>query len=197
MEEQWKSFEPPFDDYLISNFGRIKNKKGKEIKAYKQCDRGYEYAKVAINIRRKGLSARKNTSLAVEVYKAFGEKYVNGAMIYHKDGDIWNCRIDNLFISKGYVEPPTREQVEKYENEVLHCIKHIIKTEKYNDYADLIDVDNIIGESYLQIWKHLSQYKIETSFYAFCKRYVKWAFLVEWKKKKIEQEYIKKLMGVK
>ena len=195
MEELWKNLKPPFDDYSISNFGHIRNKRGKEIKpcAHKSTDE-YVYPMVHINIRRKDGNARMLSSLAGEVYKAFGDGNCPDRMkVFHRDGDKWNCRIDNLFISTGLTTPPTKEQVEIYESQVIPCVKHIIKIRKLNDFADIIDVDNIIGESYLKIWKYLAQYKIETSFYQFCKRYVEYAFLEEWKRKKREQEYFKEI----
>ena len=193
MEEEWKKLKPPFDDYQISNFGRIKNRHGKEIKPYahKSIDE-YVYPMVHINIRRKDGNARMLSSLAGEVYKAFGDGNCPDRMkVFHRDGDKWNCRIDNLFISKGLTTPPTKEQVEIYESQVIPCVKHIIKIRKLNDFADIIDVDNIIGESCLKIWIYLSQYKDGTSFYQFCKRYVEFAFLEEWKKKAKEREYVK------
>lgn len=195
MEERWKKLKPPFDDYQISNFGRIKNKHGKEIKPcmHKSVDK-YVYPMVHINIRRKDGNARMLSSLAGEVYKAFGDgNCPDKLIVYHRDGDKLNCRIDNLFIAKGLTTPPTKEQVEIYESQVIPCVKHIIKKRKFNDYAYMIDVDNIIGESYLKIWKYLSQYKTETSFYQFCKRYVEYAFLEEWKRKKKEQEYLEEI----
>lgn len=196
MEELWKNLKPPFDDYSISNFGHIRNKRGKEIKPYahqsSKNNADYVYPMVHINIRRKGQKMRMLSSLSGEVYKAFGDgDCPDGIVVYHRDGDKWNCRIDNLFVAKAYTTPPTQEQVEIYESQVIPCVKHIIKIRKFNDFADIIDVDNIIGESCLKIWIYLSQYKDGTSFYQFCKRYVEFAFLEEWKKKAKEREYVK------
>lgn len=76
MEEQWKNLKPPFDDYSISNFGRIRNKKGQEIKPTAHCcgkDKKYAYPTIHLCIRRNKQNIYKFTSLAGEVYKAFGK----------------------------------------------------------------------------------------------------------------------------
>ena len=190
MEEIFKNLEPPFDGYKISNFGKIINPKGKECKPFKCRYKGYTYLKVQIIIRRKNLNARKCCSLATEVYKAFGVGYIKGCKIYHKDGDVFNCKIDNLFIAKGYITPHTNEQIEIYINNVIPCVKHYVGVKKLNDYADICDIDGVIGESYLLIWKHLSQFKLTDKFYSFCAQYVQWAFLSAYKKAKREQEFI-------
>lgn len=194
MEEQWKNLKPPFDDYSISNFGRIRNKKGQEIKPTAHCcgkDKKYAYPTIHLCIRRNKQNIYKYTSLAGEVYKAFGKgKIPDRVIVSHIDGDKWNCRIDNLHISKGYTTPPTEEQVKIYEEQVIPCVRHIVGRRRFFDYANLIDVENIMGESFLKIWIHLSQYPLDKSFYGFCKRYVEFAFKEEWAKRMKEREYI-------
>lgn len=135
--------------------------------------------------------ARKLSSLATAVYKAFGENYKDGVKVYHKDGDVWNCRIDNLFISTGYTVSPTVEQIEVFNSSVVKCVKHFVGAKRMNSYV-ICDIDDVIGESYRMIWEHLSQYKTGTSFYQFCIRYVRWAFLAEYAKKKTELEFVNK-----
>lgn len=196
MEEIFKNFEPPFDGYKISNYGRIFNPKGKEIFPSAKRMGKHIYCFVNINIRNKNMSARKHSSLAVEVYKAFGVGYIKGCKIYHKDGDVFNCKIDNLFIAKGYIIPPTNEQIEIYINNVIPCVKHYVGVKKLNDYADICDIDDVIGESYLLIWKHLSQFKLTNKFYSFCAKYVQWAFISAYKKAKREQEFINNYGGI-
>lgn len=192
MEEIFKNFEPPFDGYKISNMGRVLNPKGKEqkIEIVTQIKNGvtYKYPYVNINIRKKNSPARKRTLLAHEVYRLFGDGFKDRAKVYYKDGNAMNCRIDNLFISSGYLVKPTDEQIEIYINDAKACILHFVRENKLREYRGL-DIDNIIGEAYLLIWKHLSQYKTDTSFYAFCKRYTRWAFLYEYKKLKQLQEH--------
>lgn len=183
MEELWKPLAPPFDKWCVSNFGRIKNGKGSFIKPFAHNSNGSVYPFVHIIIRRKDCYARLMLSLNRAVYERFGENYQQGITIYHKDGDKFNCRIDNLYISKGYTEKATEEQINIYTNTVIKCVKHIVGIKKLNCYYWL-DVDNIMGEAYLLIWKHLSQYKVGTSFYMFCKRYVDWVTIAQWKKDK-------------
>lgn len=191
MEEIWKSFEPPFDGYKISNFGRLLNPKGKELKIAIRKDRGYYYPLVSITLYNGGaIICRKHASLAQEVYKAFGEGYKDGAKVFAKDGDVFNCRIDNLTISKIYTEKPTAEQVAKYEKEVTQCVLHYVKVREWNDFMKIgLDVDNIIGNAYADIYQYLPKYNVNTSFYAFCKTFCDYAFLHEYKKFKKEQEH--------
>ena len=184
MEEQFLNLEFPFERYQISNMGRVISPRRKELTSYMKKDHGCTYRVIIINTAKK----RKSFYIANEVYKAFGQGYKNGATVFYKDGDHSNCRIDNLFISKGYTTAPDEEQIAKYENEAKACILHFIGVKKYNEVIGL-DVDNIIGNAYLLIWQHLSQYKIGTSFYSFCARYVKWAFLYEYKKYKNKVEH--------
>ena len=194
MEEVFKNLEPPFDGYKISNFGRIINPRGKECKpaTAKTHNGKYAYPFCNISIRRKSGNAIKYSSLAVEVYKAFGENYKKGLKVYHKDGDVWNCRIDNLFIATGYTIPPNAEQIKRFNTDVIKCVKHYIGFKKLNNCA-ICDIDDVMGESYRMIWEHLSQWKTSTSFYQFCIRYVRWAFLAEYAKKKKELEFINTL----
>ena len=193
MEEIFKNLDPPFDGYKISNFGRIISPKGKECKPTTKKYKGkYAYPFCNINIRRKSGNARKYASLAVEVYKAFGENYKKGLKVYHKDGDVWNCRIDNLFIPTGYTIPPNAEQIKRFNTDVIKCVKHYIGIKKLNNCV-VCDIDDVMGESYRMIWEHLSQWKTSTSFYQFCIRYVRWAFLAEYAKKKKELEFINTL----
>lgn len=184
MEEIFKNFEPPFERYRISNYGRVISPRGKELSSYMGKNHGCEYRVIIINTAKK----RKIFCIANEVYKAFGQGYKKGVNVFYKDGDHSNCRIDNLFISNGYLVKPSDEQIEKYINDAKACILHFVRENKLRAYRGL-DVDNIIGEAYLLIWKHLSQYKTDTSFYAFCKRYTRWAFLREYKKLKQRQEH--------
>lgn len=125
MEEIWKNLEPPFNGYKISNFGRIRNAKDKESKIFYRKDRGYVYPCVHINLRRKSGNYRIFHSLAQEVYKAFGKNYKDGVKIYHKDGNVMNCCIDNLFIAKGYTITPSTEQLSVF-NSVLLSVFYII-----------------------------------------------------------------------
>lgn len=191
MEEIFKALEPPFESYKVSNYGRILNRNKKEIKPDLGQYKNTIYPKVNINIRRNGRSQyRKVESLAVAVYRLFGEGYSPRAIVYHRDGNHMNCRIDNLYIASGYTVPPNENQIQTYEESVIKCVLHYVGIKRINRMGDLVDVDNIIGESYLMIWKHLSQYKDGTSFYQFCRRYVEWAFLSEYKLKKKERARI-------
>ena len=85
--------------------------------------------------------------------------------------------------------PSNAEQIERFNSDVIKCVKHYMGVKKLNSYA-ICDIDDVMGESYRMIWEHLSQYKVNTSFYQFCIRYVRWAFLAEYAKKKKELEFL-------
>lgn len=184
MNEQWHNFAPPWDGYKISNYGRIISPKGKELKPHAQrARRGKNYFAVicSLKIERKGFYLRKIANVAVEVYRHFGKGYRNGVKVYHKDGDKFNNRIDNLFISKGYTTEPTAEQLARVPD-IKPCVTHALKVMdciRYRKYG--MDIDNVIGEAIYLCWLHLPQYLIGTSFYSFCKKNTKRAFLKEFK----------------
>ncbi len=127
---------------------------------------------------------KQTITVAQAVYKLFGKGYPNDTRpkIIYIDGDTTNCAIWNLKICRAYTEERLPEQIARYKNEVKNCVLHIVKDMHLNRYAQL-DVDNIIGETYLMIWKHLSQYMPNTSFYVFCKKYFMLVFRRAWEER--------------
>ena len=186
--EEWKTFPPPFDGYKISNDGRIISPKGIELKPYAQkVGGGQKYTRIVctLKIEKKGTYIRKMAGVATEVYRYFGKGYSDGVHVYHKDGDIMNNRIDNLTICRGYTEKPSAEQEARIP-EIFGCVKHCMRLLGYTRYGRHgMDVDNVIGEAIFACWRHLPQFRTDLSFYAYCMRYVRQAFLTEyvkWKK---------------
>lgn len=187
MTEEWSTFPSPFDGYKISNYGRIISPTGRELKPYLQKSMGGRYTHVVctLKIERKGIYIRKMAGVATEVYRYFGKSYQDGIHVYHKDGDIMNNRIDNLMICRGYTEKATAEQEARIP-EIFACVKHCMKTLGYTRYERHgMDIDNVVGNAVFACWRHLSQYRTDLSFYAYCKRYTQQEFLTEyvkWKK---------------
>lgn len=178
MKEQFAYLDiPTLEKYQITSYGRIINPNGKElsprIKKQRRKDAVYEYK--VINV--------KNITLhvATEVYKAFGKNWTKGITIYHLDGNAENCNIDNLAISKAYTTPPSKDQIDKYISDVRPTVISCMQKKGYFErWKDGLDVDNIIGNSYLLIWQHLSQYSFEKGgWYSFCAKYVRLSFLME------------------
>lgn len=184
MIEEWRTFPSPFDGYKISNYGRIISPTGRELKPYLQKSMGGRYTHVVctLKIERKGTYKRKMAGVATEVYRYFGGGYSDGVHVYHKDGDIMNNRIDNLMICRGYTEEATAEQEARIP-EIFACVKHCMKTLGYMRYARHgMDIDNVVGNAVFACWRHLSQYRTDLSFYAYCKRYTQQEFLTEYVK---------------
>lgn len=121
MKEEWQKFEPPFDGYRISNYGRIINSRGWEMKPY--CQRQGEYhAVVAVLTKQKDkCRQRKIANIGVEVYKRWGKGYRDGVKVRHKDGNKFDNRIDNLEISEGYTKTASPELVRRFEREARPC----------------------------------------------------------------------------
>lgn len=89
-DEIWKQIdEIDFNSYSVSNYGRIKNKRGKIIKPQLIC--GYLYCVLR---RRNG----KNTSRRINrlVAFAFCDGYKDGYVVNHIDHNRLNNRADNL-----------------------------------------------------------------------------------------------------
>lgn len=183
MKEEWQKFEPPFDGYRISNYGRIINSRGWEIKPYCQWYRGC-YVVVAVLTKQKDkCRQRKIANIGVEVYKRWGKGYRDGVKVRHKDGNKYNNRIDNLEICGGYTKTASPELVRRFEQEARPCVVHWLKGAGWTKNR-VVDRDDIIQNALLLIWLHLPQFAdMHTiGFYGFCKRYAKLAALAEYKR---------------
>lgn len=182
MIEVFKRFAPPWDDYQISNFGRVISPRGKVLNPI-SLKSGKSYNVICILKKTvHGKERRKNANLAVEVYRYFGEGYVHRAQVVHRDGNKFNNRIDNLFIARAYTVKPSQEQTDKIP-EIIPCVKSCLCASGVMQYKrDGMDIDNIFGEAVFLCWKYLSQYSTKTSFYAYCRKYTRLSLLQEWKK---------------
>ena len=189
MEEIWKNLAAPFNGYKVSNFGRLKNPKNRDCKIALKRDRKYRYPYIHINLRRKSGNIRLFRSLAQVVYEMFGENYQNGVTVFHKDNDVFNCRIDNLYIPRCYVVKPTQEQINIYERQIKPCVLHLFKVKGWTNLSRFgFDVNDCIGDCYLLCYRYLSQFAVGTSFYAFVAKYAIYVFKTHYSKFKKEQK---------
>lgn len=183
--EEWKDF----NGYRINNHGKILNRRGREVKGCIYNDRGYKYLVVVLRFNGKRHSFHKNTL----IYKLFGENYQKNAKVYQVDGDVNNCLIDNLKISRAYTDAPSEEQIGIYNSNIIGCVCDCFTKCGYWEFRKCgFDVDNLLGECYITIYKYLSSFHPRGSFYAFCKKITKWVFAKEYKKFMDEKE---KLFG--
>ena len=184
MKEEWQKFEPPFDGYRISNYGRIINSRGWEIKPYCQWYRGW-YTVVAVLTKQKDKwRQRKIANIGVEVYKRWGKGYRDGVKVRHKDGNKYNNSIDNLEISEGYTKTASPELVRRFEREARPCILHYLQQTGWTK-SNVVDLDDVIQGALLLIWLHLPQFEDKQhtiGFYRFCMGYTRLTVLAEYKR---------------
>ena len=193
MKEEWQKFEPPFDGYRISNYGRIINSRGREMKPYCQWNRGYHAIVVFLTKTKDKRRLRKIATIGVEVYKRWGKGYSDGIKVSHKDGNKYNNRIDNLEICGGYTKTAPPELVRRFEREARACILHYLKNSRWTT-NNLVDFDDVTQNALLLIWLHLPQFEDKQhtiGFYRFCMGYTRLTVLAEhkrettWRKKNV------------
>ncbi len=98
MEEVWKKVYGSDDRYLISNHGRMRrmrdicdNPSDEIVKFIVKVGRYY------INYRRNGVSRETPVANLVMIHFGVTNKILSKQpQVTHKDGDLKNCRIDNL-----------------------------------------------------------------------------------------------------
>lgn len=180
-----------YHGYLVSNKGRILNKRFDEIKGYLHRSNGYAYRNIVLRENGKRISKQLNQIVA-ECFCPFWKNDIK-FYIYHKDGNKNNCAYDNLFICKAYTEKPSAEQLKIYEESIFKCVQHIFGKQGYMfaEYDKGIDIDNVMSNVYMQVFKYLPGYKVGTSFYKFVKKYADWEFKRAYKQYKIDQEILK------
>lgn len=170
-----------WNGYLVSNRGRVLNIRHKEVKGYIRKEGIYQYRSMLFHINGKRVAKHLNQL----VLECFSDNYQQGmdVRIVHIDGNFDNCDIDNLKIARAYTEERTAEQIKAYNENVIACVKDVFKKLKYMQFHG-VDIDGALSQAYFLCWKYLAQYKVGTSFYQFCRKYAKWAFLEEYKRYK-------------
>lgn len=170
-----------WNGYLVSNRGRVLNKKFKELKGYIANKGGYFYRCIVFHINGKRVGKQLNQL----VWECFSENYRSdlNVKLIHIDGNLDNCDMDNLKVARAYTEERTAEQIKIYNENVIACVKDIFGKMGYAK-TTYLDIDGALSQSYLLCWEYLAQYKVGTSFYQFCRKYAKWAFLMEAKRYK-------------
>lgn len=171
-----------WNGYLVSNRGRVLNRKLKEMNGQINVSgSGRRCRRMVFQINGKRVAKQLNQL----VWECFAEKTRNGerANIIHIDGNLDNCDIDNLKVARAYTEERTAEQIKAYNDNVIPCVKDIFGKMGYVG-TTYLDIEGALSQAYLLCWKYLAQYKVGTSFYQFCRKYAKWAFMQEVKRYK-------------
>ena len=133
---------------------------------------------------------RKHLHVKTLVCKLFNENWQENVRVYLVDGDIENCSLENLKISKAYTQKPTIEQIKIYEKNVVACCKDYFNKRGWFECVKRgIDIDDCLHNAYYYIWKYLASYTPKISFYVFCVGYCKIAFAQAHKKYKAEQKW--------
>lgn len=92
MKQRWK-FVPGFDDfYEVSDYGRVRSFKGKEIRILKQLKDGHGY--FGVTLSKPGF--QKRYLVGSLVAKAFVSGHFKNAVCHHRDENIENNRFYNL-----------------------------------------------------------------------------------------------------
>lgn len=184
--EQWRDYYT----YKVSDKGRIVNRFGREVKGYIATESGKKYRVVVLRFDKK----RIHRKVGALVYRLF-TGYEGNARVRHLDGNFDNCSLDNLAIARSYTEAPSAEQLNAYEKNVVACVKDYFNKQGWIELQRLgLDIDNALGNAYLLVYRYLPQYSVGTSFYVFASKYARWAFLVEYKRYKREQDYMFRLI---
>ncbi len=166
---KWKEYH----GYLISDKGIVLNRFGREIKGTVSTIRGHKFICVCFRWDKKPHLRHLNNL----VYRLFKDDYVKGARVYHIDGNIRNCAVENLKISRAYTALPTAEQLVEYEKNIMPCLKDFFSKQKWFNLEKCgMDIDNVLSESYLLCYKYLATYKPGTSFYKWCSERARWVF---------------------
>lgn len=171
--EYWTEFDGTKGLYEISNFGNVRSiSQRRNLKL--RLKTNSKNVIVSLNNKRAGLNSVKKF-IGHEVYKHFTKEPLRFKKfkIYHKDGNIWNNHIDNLAVLEHITNNASKEQQDIFEKEAYSYVKNIVYS-LYNIKG--FDKENLIQESVMLIWKYLPNFKINRSFFMFCKRYVKYAF---------------------
>lgn len=175
-----------YHDYRVSDKGRVINRFGNEVKGYLANKNGYPCVVLTLRIDGK----RVTRHLGQLVWQCFNSSVQNAnARTYHIDGNPQNCTLDNLKVCSAHTQDRTPQQIKIYEQNVFAVVKSIFDRLGYFDTSKYgFDIENVMSETYLLIYKYLAQYKLGTSFYRFCKTYAKYAFTRAYKQWKNELE---------
>ena len=116
-EELWKPIEGFEDKFMVSNKGRIKSikrtlgPKQRYRVVYPRLVKFIISPRTVIFSTKNQNGSRYSESVSRIVYKAFGDCSKDGLIIYHKNGDVHDNRIENLrngwtgvgsYVKKGY-----------------------------------------------------------------------------------------------
>ncbi len=180
MQEIWKQYH----GYLVSNYGRVKNKHGRELSPITQKDKIRNYLYVTLHINKKRCK-RTIAPLVAELFLIKNKNCGKKIRCTHIDGDYRNCRADNLKICDIQIFDREEWQIQMYNKNIVACCKHIFKKNGYFELEKIgFDVDNCLCECYLDIWIYLPKIKSKNGsyFYSFCEHQCRYVFCRLYKK---------------
>ena len=167
--EYWTELDGTNGLYDISNLGNIRN-----VHTRRNITPRKKGACVVVQLKNKSFGIKK-IFIANEVFRHFNNNLkVDSFHIFHKDGNIWNNRLDNLYGSAHILNETTNEQKQVFDYKVYECVRAIV----YNRYnIKGIDKEDLIQESVMLVYKYLPNYNFKCKFITFCAKYVKYAYL--------------------
>lgn len=189
MREYWTYIDDFFDNaYEISNFGRVRS-----VSTHRVLNLSIRKNSGCVVFKGKRKGKQKSIYIAQLVYKYFSqnEPRFSQFKVYHIDGDKTNCHIDNLIVLESTIKKPTIKQENLYIDNAQRIVKCIIMSLYRKLLKKSFDFENLEQESLMLIYKYLPNFKFDKEdnqkgFYGFCKRYVKYAFLMNYNKGKNE-----------
>lgn len=179
--EYWTELDGTNGLYDISNFGNIRNAHIRR-NLTPRLKNSKTQKSVLISLHNKSFGELK-ISIAREVYKHFSKEPIRykGFKVFHKDGNIWNNHIDNLYVLNHIKNKESPEQLEIFNKEAYKNVRAIVYS-KYNIKG--LDKEDLIQEAILLIYKYLPNFDINKNFFKFCCRYVKYALYSNYKQLK-------------
>lgn len=187
QREIWAYFDAPYDKYMISNYGKIKTKTGRYLKPEK-ANKTTTVLSARLSVIINGVKQVKRISIAKYVYLFFSvnpPKYENFKCI-PIDGDESNLYIGNLYCVLDDKDEVQQWQIELYNKDIYKNLYSLAKRKGLYRLQGF-DIENLIAESALLIYKYLPTLKHEKFFYSFCAKYMQMVFLSQygaWKNEK-------------
>lgn len=133
MTEEWRPVKD-FDDYQVSNLGRVKKRSYWKIGRYGRVFKINEHICKVVNskgwyltlILKDGLGGHKTCRIHRLVWETFNGKIPNGYVIHHIDGDRQNNKLNNL------------QMISTAEHHKIHLAEHPEMVESMRHYNKFV-----------------------------------------------------------
>ncbi len=163
MEELWKSISN-YENYKVSNYGRVKNVKNGKEKILKSQLTPNGYQIVGLSLNSKAITKTVHRLVA----QSFIENYEEKETVNHINGIKTDNRVENL-------EWCTKSENTKHAFKNLHIITNGIKTRKISiNEIDKIKNLYFLGNTQKEISKIYGVHQSTISYLLNNKTYVKW-----------------------